>query len=132
MLSGTHLSLDATPNRKEPAIYARRLAIVEPVFANLRSNKRLDRFSYRGLAKVSVQWLLYCLVHNCEKLAHLSRTYGPEGPKNGRRRRSCPLPGLLRRLLRLLSGLRRSLVAFSHLSCPFSLPNQAFRLTPSS
>ena len=53
-------------------IYGRRLAIVEPVFANLRSNKRLDRFTYRGLAKVSVQWQLYCLVHNIEKLAHLS------------------------------------------------------------
>ena len=57
------------------AIYGRRLAIVEPVFANLRSNKRLDRFTYRGKAKVGVQWLLYCLVHNIEKLAHLSRKY---------------------------------------------------------
>jgi len=53
-------------------IYGRRLAIVEPVFGNLRSNKRLDRFTYRGLAKVSIQWQLYCLVHNIEKLAHLS------------------------------------------------------------
>ena len=121
--------IDTTEAR---AIYARRLAIVEPVFANLRSNKRLDRFTYRGLAKVSVQWLLYCLVHNCEKLAHLSRTYGPGGPKNGRRRRSCPLPGLLRRLLRLLSGLRWSWNAFSHLSGLFSLPTQACRLTPCS
>ena len=66
--------IDTAPAR---AIYGRRLAIVEPVFANLRSNKRLDRFTYRGLAKVSVQWLLYCLVHNIEKLAHLSRKYAP-------------------------------------------------------
>ena len=34
----------------QPAGNGRRLAIVEPVFANLRSNKRLDRFTYRGLA----------------------------------------------------------------------------------
>jgi len=48
-------------------IYSRRLAIVEPVFANLRSNKRLDRFTYRGKAKVNIQWLLYCLVHNMKR-----------------------------------------------------------------
>jgi transposase len=51
------------------ARYARRLAIVEPVFANLRHNKRLDRFTLRGRRKVDIQWKLYCLVHNIEKLA---------------------------------------------------------------
>jgi len=43
---------------------------VEPVFGNLRANKRLDRFTLRGRAKVNGQWTLYCLVHNIEKLAH--------------------------------------------------------------
>ncbi len=61
-------------------LYGRRLAIVEPVFANLRHNKRLDRFTYRGQAKVNLQWLLYCLVHNLEKLAHQSKTYGRKRP----------------------------------------------------
>jgi transposase len=51
------------------ARYAQRLAIVEPVFANLRHNKRLDRFTLRGQRKVDNQWKLYCLVHNIEKLA---------------------------------------------------------------
>ena len=51
------------------ARYGRRLAIVEPVFANLRHNKRLDRFTLRGRRKVDIQWKLYCLVHNIEKLA---------------------------------------------------------------
>jgi Transposase DDE domain len=51
------------------ARYAQRLAIVEPVFANLRHNKRLDRFTLRGRRKVDRQWKLYCLVHNIEKLA---------------------------------------------------------------
>jgi len=49
---------------------ARRLATVEPVFGNLRSNKRLNRFTLRGRQKVDGQWKLYCLVHNIEKLAH--------------------------------------------------------------
>ncbi len=52
------------------AQYGRRFATVEPVFANLRANKRLDRFTLRGRAKVDAQWKLYCLVHNIEKLAH--------------------------------------------------------------
>ena len=52
------------------ARYAQRFATVEPVFANLRANKRLDRFTLRGRVKVDTQWKLYCLVHNIEKLAH--------------------------------------------------------------
>ena len=48
----------------------RRFATVEPVFGNLRHNKRLDRFSLRGRNKVDGQWKLYCLVHNIEKLAN--------------------------------------------------------------
>ncbi len=52
------------------ALYGRRFAIVEPVFANIRHNKRLNRFTLRGRSKVDVQWKLFCLVHNIEKLAH--------------------------------------------------------------
>ena len=47
----------------------RRFATVEPVFGNIRHNKRLNRFSLRGRHKVDGQWKLYCLVHNIEKLA---------------------------------------------------------------
>ncbi len=57
--------IDTEPGRR---IYPQRLAIVEPVFANIRSNKRLDRFTLRGKIKVNIQWLLYCLVHNIEKV----------------------------------------------------------------
>jgi hypothetical protein len=49
---------------------SRRFATVEPVFGNLRHNKRLHRFTLRGRAKVDGQWKLYCLVHNIEKLAN--------------------------------------------------------------
>lgn len=47
-----------------------RFATVEPVFGNLRANKRLDRFTLRGKQKVDGQWKLYCMAHNIEKLAH--------------------------------------------------------------
>lgn len=47
-----------------------RFATVEPVFGNLRNNKRLHRFTLGGRAKVDGQWKRYCLVHNIEKLAH--------------------------------------------------------------
>lgn len=49
-------------------IYPQRLAIAEPVFANIRINKRLDRFTLRGKVKVNIQWLMFCLVHNIEKI----------------------------------------------------------------
>ena len=42
------------------ALYGRRIATVEPVFANLRHNKRLDRFTLRSRPKVNTQWHLYC------------------------------------------------------------------------
>jgi hypothetical protein len=49
-------------------IYNQRIAIVEPVFANIRHMKRLDRFTLRGKIKVDIQWMLYCMVHNICKV----------------------------------------------------------------
>jgi hypothetical protein len=49
-------------------IYPQRFAVAEPVFANIRTHKRLDRFTLRGKVKVNIQWLLYCMVHNIEKV----------------------------------------------------------------
>jgi transposase len=60
-------AIDSPEGRKR---YGQRMATVEPVFGNLRYNKKLDRFTLRGQAKVNTQWHLYCLVHNIEKLAH--------------------------------------------------------------
>ena len=57
------------------AIYSKRLKIVEPVFGNIRINKGLDRFTLRGQIKVNIQWMLYCLVHNIEKILHFGKTY---------------------------------------------------------
>lgn len=49
-------------------IYARRLGIVEPVFANIRVHKHMERFTLRTKRKVDVQWALYALVHNIGKI----------------------------------------------------------------
>ena len=57
--------VDSDRGRK---IYPQRMAIVEPVFANIRAQKRMDRFTLRGKIKVNIQWMLYCMVHNIEKI----------------------------------------------------------------
>ena len=63
--------VDSDKGRK---IYPQRLAIVEPVFANIRTHKRLDSFTLIGKIKVNIQWLLYCIVHNMEKIANYGFT----------------------------------------------------------
>ena len=57
-----------TPEGREQ--YGQRVATVEPVFANVRYNTWLDRFTLRGRTRVNGQWLLFCLVHHIEKLSH--------------------------------------------------------------
>ncbi len=49
--------------------YSRRMGTVEPVFANIRHNLGLNRFTLRGRAKVDTQWKLFAVVHNIGKLA---------------------------------------------------------------
>ncbi len=49
-------------------IYSRRMGIIEPVFGNICSAKGLDYFTLRTKKKVTIQWLLFCLMHNIEKL----------------------------------------------------------------
>ncbi|MCX7166980.1 MAG: transposase [Rhodocyclales bacterium] len=73
--SGTTLNYSdrmkrAIDSERGRALYGGRFATVEPVFANIRYNKGLDRFTLRGQQKVDTQWKLFCLVHNIEKLAH--------------------------------------------------------------
>jgi transposase len=47
--------------------YASRMQIIEPVFANIKYCKGMDRFTLRGKKKVNGQWKLYCIVHNLGK-----------------------------------------------------------------
>ncbi len=55
--------------------YSKRLGIVEPVFGNIRACKRMDRFTLRSRIKVNIQWILYCLVHNIEKIVNFGKSY---------------------------------------------------------
>ena len=52
------------------AVYARRKAIVEPVFGQIKEVRGFRRFSFRGLANVTAEWALICLTHNLLKLFH--------------------------------------------------------------
>ena len=58
--------------------YSKRMGIVEPVFGNIRNNKKLNYFTLRGKKKVNIQWLLYCIIHNIEKMVN----YGNYGLEN--------------------------------------------------
>jgi hypothetical protein len=59
-------AIDSPEGRR---LYGKRIGTVEPVFANLRHNKRLSRFTLRGRCKVRTQWRLYCLVNNIEAIS---------------------------------------------------------------
>ncbi|MCU7806956.1 MAG: IS1182 family transposase [Candidatus Thiodiazotropha sp. (ex Semelilucina semeliformis)] len=59
--------VDSTKGKQ---VYSHRMSVVEPVFGNIGTNKRLNRFSLRGKRKVQGQWQLYCMVHNIEKLVN--------------------------------------------------------------
>jgi transposase len=48
--------------------YNQRIGIIEPVFANISVHKGMNRFLLRGKIKVGIQWMLYCMVHNIEKI----------------------------------------------------------------
>lgn len=50
------------------AIYARRKAVAEPPFGQIKEARRFRRFSMRGLPKVRAEWTLVCLTHNVLKL----------------------------------------------------------------
>ncbi|MBT7085154.1 MAG: hypothetical protein HN931_03155 [Desulfobacterales bacterium] len=47
-----------TDSDKGHRIYPQRIAIAEPVFANTRTHKQLNRFTLRGKIKVNIQWML--------------------------------------------------------------------------
>ena len=56
----------ATPAGK--ALYARRKAIVEPVFGQIKGARGFRRFSLRGMEKINGEWRLVCLTHNLLKI----------------------------------------------------------------
>ena len=50
------------------AHYARRKAIVEPVFGQIKEARGFRRFSLQGLEAVQAEWMLVAAVHNLGKL----------------------------------------------------------------
>jgi hypothetical protein len=63
--------IDSTAGR---ALYSLRVAIAEPPFAHICRVMGLDRFTLRSKKKVNIQWNLFCIVHNLQKVAR----YGPQ------------------------------------------------------
>lgn len=60
------------------AAYARRKATVEPVFGQIRSVRRIQQMSFRGLLKNRCEWLLICATHNVLKLWRALRRPSPQ------------------------------------------------------
>jgi hypothetical protein len=50
------------------ALYRRRQATVEPVFGQIKANRRADRFLRRGRSAVRSEWRLLAATHNLLKL----------------------------------------------------------------
>lgn len=56
-------------------IYSKRMGIVEPVFANVRYNKGMNCFTLRGKKKVNIQWVMFMMIHNMEKIWNYGGKY---------------------------------------------------------
>jgi hypothetical protein len=49
------------------SLYRRRQQLIEPVFANTKHNRGIDRFHRRGRAAVRTEWRLITATHNLLK-----------------------------------------------------------------
>jgi transposase len=56
-------------------LYRMRKAIVEPVFGQIKEQRRMRRFLLRGLPNVRAEWKLICLTHNLLKLFRYGRGF---------------------------------------------------------
>jgi len=72
----SHKMIDKIDRPESRRVYEKRIAVVEPVFGNIRSCKQMNRFTLRGRLKVDTQWLMYCMVHNMEKLCNFGFAAG--------------------------------------------------------
>jgi transposase len=50
------------------ALYSKRMPMVEPVFAQIKANRRIDRLKRRGRAAARSEWRLIAATHNLLKL----------------------------------------------------------------
>ncbi len=59
-------------------LYSQRQWMVEPVFAQIKTNRRIDRFKRRGIAAARSEWRLIAATHNLLKLhRHSLQAAGP-------------------------------------------------------
>lgn len=49
-------------------LYSKRQGMIEPIFANTKFNRRIDRFLRRGRAACRSEWRLITATHNLPKL----------------------------------------------------------------
>ena len=74
-ISVTDLMRRKLSTKAGKAAYAQRKAIVEPAFGQIKeANLEFRRFSFRGLKKVSGEWLLVCAAHNLLKVVRHRRS----------------------------------------------------------
>ena len=52
-------------------IYSLCINTVEPVFGNINTSRRLNRFGLRGKTRVNALWLMYCMGHNIDNFSAL-------------------------------------------------------------
>jgi hypothetical protein len=50
------------------ALYKKRKSMIEPIFGQIKHNRRIDRFTRRGLAACRAEWRLVMATHNLPKL----------------------------------------------------------------
>ncbi len=50
------------------ALYKKRKTLIEPIFGQIKHNRRIDRFTRRGLAACRAEWQLVMATHNLLKL----------------------------------------------------------------
>ncbi|MGM0601198.1 MAG: transposase [Candidatus Rifleibacteriota bacterium] len=55
-------------------LLSKRKTIVEPIFAFIKENLSLKRFTLRRKENVSAQWYLACLIYNLRKIYRLGYT----------------------------------------------------------
>jgi Transposase DDE domain len=103
--------------KKGRATYARRKAIVEPVFGQMDTVQDARRLLLRGKPAARAQWRFHCAIHNLLKLHRAGgldlireRNSAPASPSAGKRR---PLATLATVVHSLAARFRRSLATMS-------------------
>ena len=51
------VKIDSPIGRRQ---YSKRFGAIEPIFGNIKVNKGMKKFTFRGQEKVNAQWQIYC------------------------------------------------------------------------